>query len=358
MSTTLSTITPIEMAAELASNVLSSSNAKSLSEYTAPTRQTATALIDRGVLDVDSNMVKALLQTLLSIYSAHYLQAVGLSATVGDVRVLKLLDQFSSADPARSFVNKLRTGNESYDSDSLPTFGLEFDDNPVANADDRDKNTIIVSEDSNLAVGKLLNVRVTVGEQSTTMPVTVNILPQIISGSDVVSIVADTNADRTMSGRWHQWRSGQIRFFADYILALDMIESDRKAILADSTGHLLRARDKQYRSRINRVLSGKANVNEISAMIIVSQSTAKSLELAIRGKLSSGRTRRKFFEQTSSMMLVVVDTVMERFSIYQRGIDEVGMYTLDDIKNNNKRAGNTDVESMLQAFKLGNAPQL
>jgi hypothetical protein len=224
-----------------------------------------------------------------------------------------------------------------------------------AKAPDNEKILHIISDESNLAVGKLIDVKLVHGEQSITMPIAIILDPKTIEPDDYLSIARANSVDKTLWGRYHAWRSGEIRFFKDYLLCLDLIEADKKALLADKTGTLLATRSKRTKGILAALLSGYASPNAVSTMVIISKQTASDLELTIRGSLKNPHVRHEFFSSNSTMMLVVVDTRMERFTFYQRGIADYRELTLADIKGNAKKPNGVDVNEILKAYQLGNA---
>lgn len=357
--------TPLEMSSRVV-EAIQSTKVDSLPEYTAPTRLSPVVLIDKSVLSVEQGLLHSLLQTLTSIYSAHYLQAVNIAMNVGDVKVLRLLDKFSTdRDILRAAGNSAFLGMEAYDLDGmeLPSFSMEAirdGDEPqrLRGGRDNDKTIRTITDESNLAVGKVIEVKVQSGEHQISIPVTVSLIPKSMSSEELVSITEAKSIDRTLKGRFHAWRSGEIRFIKDYLLALDLVEADKKALMADSTGTLLSNRSKRSKGILAALVSGQASPNAISTMVVVSKGTAKEMELALRGKLKSSKTRDAYFQANSAMMLVVVDTTLERFTLYQRGIDDYSEYTLEDIKANGSKPNGVDIESVLKAYKLGDSPTL
>ena len=345
--------TPLQMAARVA-DAVSSLNSQSLPEFTAPTRLSPIVLLDKSVLSVDQGLVKALLQTVLSIYTAHYLQGINIAMHVDSVNVMRLLNQFSTdQDVIRSAGTSRWLGNESFDSTQLPIYGME------SAKPDLDKTIASIVDESNLALGKVLEVKVQVSDANIiTIPITATLMPKSIASQDLINIIASQAVDKSVSGRYHSWRSGEIEFIKDYLLNLDLIERDRKAIMADSTGLLAGARSKKIKSILNTLLSGFSSPNVASSIVVVSRTTAQAMEVELKGKFKSHATMAKVWNATTAMMLVVVDTTMERFKIYQRGISEVGEYTLDDIKQNSSKANGVDIESVLAAYKLGDSPSL
>jgi len=223
---------------------------------------------------------------------------------------------------------------------------------------DNDKTIHNIMDDSNLSVGKILDVKLVQGDQTITMPVSVVLNTKVIESDDFVSICKVNHQDKTFMGRWHKWRSGEISFIKDYLLCLDLIEADKKALLADKTHSLLSMRSKRYKGVMATLLSGYASPNAVSTMIIISKDTANKVEITMRGSFKSHTVREKYFDSNSTMMLVVVDTKMERFTIYQRGISDYSEYTLDDIKHNDKKPNGVDIDSVLKAYQLGNAANI
>ena len=411
--------TPLEMA-NFAAKSVSSLSSQSLPEYTSPTRLAPVVLVDKKLRDMNEDMTKALLQTLLSIYTAHYLRAIHLD--IAGAHAIQILDKFATD---RDIMRSL--GSSSYLTEGMPFLGMEAYDRPkhslprdwtsvkrefgtenliTINEDDVDrpdfsaealsfkdskgadvsinktkaddlgsdslqsagmsKDTIATNtEDSNLAVGKLIEVRMTTrdaeGKSTGTIgiPIQATLVPSMISPNDIITITQYNDIDKSMKGRWHAMRSGQIRFARDYLLNLDLIEQDRAALIADKTGTLLKARNKRLKNIIAALASGRASPNSVSSMMVVSKDTAAQMEMAMNGKkLRSARVRQEYFKGNVLMMLVVVDPVMERFTIYQRGIADAGDYTFADIKQNNKKAGGVDIEAVLKAYKLGDAVSL
>ncbi len=364
-------ITPLAMAQQIANSVSTLKNV-SLPEYTKSTRLSPIVLIDKNVLIIEPKQITALLQTVLSIYSAHYLMAVNISMNVGNVKVMRLLDQFSTdRSILNAASNSMWLSAEAIDSNSTQfpsinqSISMEFIGSsqmePLGGGTktiDNDKTLHTITDDSNLSVGKLLDVKVSQGEYTTTIPVLITLNTKLIEGDDFVAICNANSIDKSMSGRWHQWRSGEISAIKDYLLCLDIIEADKKALLADKTHSLLGSRSKRYKGVIATLLSGYASPNAVSTMVIISKETANKVELTIRGSLKNHHVRDKYFESNSTMMLVILDTKMERFTIYQRGIADYREYTLEDIKHNDKKPNGVDIDSVLKAYQLGNVANI
>ena len=354
--------TPLDAAAQIA-DAVRSAKVDTLAEYTSPTRLSPVVLIDKAVLSVDTELTRALLQTLLSIYTGHYLQAINISMNVGNIDVMRTLDKFSTD---RDILSAAGVSGEVWSLEGLVDVPSEIHTMPKwgegakrsISLEAKNDNLTSIHDENNLAVGKIITVDFTADETTITVPISVSLTPKSIPSKDIIAITSNQNLDKSLSGRFHAWRSGEIRFLQDYLLCQDLIEADRKALKADSSGTLSSLRSKRTKNILASVISLSASPNAVSAMQIVSKETAREMEVALKGKLKSSRVRDKFWASNALAMLVVVDIAMERFTLYQRGIDDAGQYTLDDIKSNDKNGNGVDIDSVLKAYKLGEAPTL
>jgi len=345
-------------------------NNASLPEYTANTRLAPVVLIENSVRTVDGVLLTGLLQTLLSIFTADYLRAINQTVNVGEVNVMQLLDQFSTSRKIGfEHLEETTLALESIDPEaaSLPDFS--GDDIATEERKEGRKDSVSISPANkdlkagitdavNLAVGKLIEVKITSNGQTTIIPVKVTMYPKEITSSEFLAIQDMRNADRSVKGRYWQWRAGELRFWRDYVLTMDLIEKDRKALLADKTGTLLEVRNRESKGVMAMLRNRNPTPNRVAAFTIITKRTAKELEISLRGKLSKSTVREKFFRDNTMSMLVVVDVEMERFTIYQRGISDYGMYTLDDVKDNAKRANGSDINEIIKAYNSGAAATL
>lgn len=314
---------------------------KSLVDYTASTRITPRVIIEDTLQSSGGTMLKDTLQTILSLYTGYYLTAVSLYQNVDNVAVVDTLRKFSTeSDKLSSF-----SGDSEKYINGLPDYSLESDNKSISNQ-------------SNIVVGKSIVVEVGTGIKSVKVPINITLIPMYMKSKDILSIAKVGAIDKDYVSRYHQMRSGEISFFKDYLLALDVIEADRKGVLADKKGYIHKNRSKKYKSLIKRLMNKEeGSINEISTVMVITTQTAKLIEGAISGKLSNSSVRDKFFKETSLILIVILDTLMETVIVYHRGISETGAYTHSDIKSANKGNGN-DIETILTAYKLGNSPTL
>lgn len=342
-------VSPQKIARQLAM-AMADSGVDSLPEYTSSTRLNPIVLVDRSITVLPDDVQQNLMQTLSSIYAAHYLQAVAVSVNVMGVNTISLLDKFSTDRDAGRVLARTAANIAG---------GMESMDLPLFTVSQEDYSQKELNEQVNLAVGRLMHVKIGVGDKSTTIPVSLVLNPKIVNSDSIPRVLAMTSEDTSMKGRYHKWRSGEIESFVDYLFGLDLLEKDRKALVNDEADIYKTARSRRFKSIIDQVVSGgDKSVNTASTMAIITQAAAEELEVALKGKLKSGRTRMEYFKTTHSMLLCVVDSRKERLTIYQRGIDNYGTYTFADIQKHGSNAGSMDINAILKAYKLGEAPSL
>jgi len=339
-------------------NLARESKVKSLTEYTKGARIEPLTLIDSSLMNIDEETRQSILQTALSQYAGFYLQAVKISAGIGDVKVINILDKFATErDPllgaATGWQNltKIAQGLEAYD--AIETNDLMAWAVPAM----EDKNQGPLEKYSSLAVGKAMNVPVKIEKETFNVETILRIVPQVLSPEHAVNILALDADDNSMKGRYHRWRAGALSN-RDYLLCTDIIEADKKGLITDETGLYKAKRNRKTKGVISTILSGQPSVNVASAITIITRSTAKRLEVAMRGKLSSVRAREDFFEDTMSMMLLVVDPQLEVVEGYYKGISESATFDFDDLLKNSTNPNGVDINSVLRAYRTGQAPGL
>lgn len=363
-------------------DLLRSARSDSLVEFTKPTRVEPIVLMDDRVVNLP--FTHDILQTLTSIFSGYYLQAVALSVNVGRIDVTGLLDR---VNPNRSIddnavkglanLGGLRSAFESAESYryalpvpgetvGLEAFGLEASlykalkdgdvgDSGVGKLGDSVK---IAQEMSNLAVGKLLEVEVESDGHRAVFPIAVRLIPTAVPPAGVVHTLSLGSQNTTMKERWHAWRSGQLEFVRDLVFCQDLIDAHRNGILKDSSGVYSTSLQRRRTNKISAILSGQPSVATASNIVVISEATRKELERNIGGRLKDFRTREKIFKNTYAMLLAVVDPDWENVTVYHRSIETPTELTAKDLTFASRGNKGPDVAEILRAYTLGQPPSL
>lgn len=336
-----------------------------------------------------------ILHGLLDIYTAFYLQAVSiLSADLQDIRILKILDK---TNPDRDIKTILATGYTSYESRSLATVSFNdykyskykspkmlsleaqplenFGDivNPELNHDDDYRNipnNNVQYKDIRYnfdkmpsAVGKIIEVTFNYEQKdgknknntSIVIPVLVKLDTMVVDSEAVDLIITNNEDEITFTSRLRDAIKGKIHFIKDFILCSDLIKNQKKAMMKDTTGTYTELLKRISNSRITSVITGNISMAAISSIFVISEENEKQIQAKIGGNLSSKLARDIVFNNTSAMMIVVVDRQWQRVSMYIRDIDGYTQRSFKDFKSFKNNSGD-NIADILKAFSLGHAP--
>lgn len=325
---------------------------QSLSEFAAVARLTPVVLIEEAAARLEPEVIHSINQVHLSIYSALYMTVLGLQATgkngiTAESILEPLSDRRSAAANATALLKDVAF--ESTPSSWLRESGSFMQDIALESKGDNQ-----IDKPSNLAVGKVLNVPL--GQGLPDMTVTVMLNPRVMDSAFLIRILeAYVGKDRSVIGRWHAWRAGEIKSFLDYALALDLIEEDRKLRADDKDGFYISAKNARMSGMLSDLLTGKKSVNVASNFVLLTKQGMAEMERAMRGKFSNPRIRQKFFETTGTMIVTVVDPLRETATIYTRGMNEYGIYGFDELKPAATNPNHADINAIMKAYKEGAA---
>lgn len=342
------------------------------------------------------------LHGVLNIYTGYHLQAVQLLSTqLYDARILKILDKtnpdrdlktflasgqlaFESADtyvadvtPSKAVTTlslegcqfKLPVLNSSIfakESTQLDNFGYDDEPNQYAHTTLTAAEKKIDSfEKLGLTVGKVISVDFSTGGErgdgdkrtksnTVSVPVIVKLDTMIIPGETIAHLSTADASEITMSSRLSDVMSGKIGFIKDYLLCSDLIKQQKKAMIKDSTGLYAQLLKRVNNSKIYSVLSGNISLAGISAIYVMSEEDEAQIQRKIGGKLTNQKTREMVFNNTSAMMIVVIDRTWERVSIYIRDIDGFSQAALSTFKRMSDK-GNDNIADILKAFAMNSS---
>jgi hypothetical protein len=354
--------------------------AHSLIDYAKATRVQPLCLVGSDMLFEAAT--PEIMQSLLSTFAGFYLQAVAVSTTVGRISVLEKLERLNPnrdmlSDAAywdnfdvqfEAHSNKLPDYTKSHAQLSLEArqacLSMETDSVEVTWGDKNkaggvkiDQKAIdsVAKEAANLSVGKVIGVEISDGGQKATIPVAIRLMVNSVPTAELAHILSLGSKDKTWLGRWRAYKSGEIDFWKDLVMAQDLITAHRKNLMNDSTGHYTDISQRKTNNGIMGMLDMKPSLGTISNLAVISKDTQAELELAINGSLNNPRVRNSIFEHTALMILAVYDKDYDRVTIYYHGIAEKTELGVRDLRNSNKGDG-PNITDFLKAFASGGAP--
>ncbi len=368
--------TGIDMAGKLA-DTMRAAKSDSLIEYTQPARVEPIVLMDQKVVGLP--YTGDVMQSLTSLFSGYYLQAVALSVNVGRVDVIKLLDKLNpkrnpvdnlansqyvtdgvskvvgSLESAQSYAFKLPVPGETV---SIEGFSFEAAEDEASSghlSGQAMRSQQLLQEMTNLSVGKLLEVEVEDGGKRAVFPISVRMIVSGIGPKELVHTLSQGSKNTGMKERYHLWRSGQLEFMRDLVMCQDLIENHKNTLLKDSSGIYEEIRRRRRGNKLSAIFSAQPSVATASNIVVMSKESAKNLEREIGGRLKDFRTREKIFKETYTMIMVVIDPDWDHVTFYHRSIELPTELSVKELQATNKSKG-PDVAEILKAYQMGNSP--
>lgn len=338
----------------------------SLSEVTKIARVEPLTVISKDCLQLE--YLPDVLQSMVNIFTGYYLQAVALQTKIDNVNIRKVLDRLN---PDRDFLmpsfesfKDIQTISIENYKFKLPKPGMEaFEVSESAKLERKLPNvemgvnepSKVLSEMTNLAVGKMIEVTIQSGEQKVKIPVKINLAPAQLTNQSIVHILALKTEDNSIVERFHKWRSGRIDFIKDLMFCQDLIDEHKRALMKDEGGVYTEIVKRANNAKKFGAMTINPSLVSASNIFVISETVAREVEQKLGGKLSNPRVRQLAFENTYAMIIAVIDRDFERVTFYHRGIAAPTDVSIRDIKSSNKTKG-PDIMDVMKALSMGNSP--
>lgn len=345
-------------------------NSRSLIGVSQAARVEPLTLVDSTLVHLD--YMPDVLQTLQSQFTGFWLQALAMLTDLNGVNVARILDPINpSRDP--DYVEftksiKRRAGMETFTHMcveaykwALPTAGQRFlsaeaDDNKSTGQAVSDSAVKEVKDAANLAVGKLINVKVKNNGEEATVPVAIRLMVVEMDPTSLTALVGDKSQNDSFKNRVFDWRAGRLSFISDLVLCNDLIKERKRMLTKDKEGVYSEVRRRQQQHKKAGMLSGRASAAEASNLYVISKNSIDNLAMQFGYDIDNFSHREKIFENTAAMIIAVVDPDYERVTFYHNGLRQSSSLGIRDIKVANKGTG-PNIMDIFQAYKEGAAPR-
>lgn len=322
----------------------------SLSDISKLTKVEPLTIVSKDLVSMEE--MQDIQQAVLSIFTAHYLQAVNIIGSINNVEVIKALDRLNPNRDHTGFilsqtlesVNSLSQESYKY---SLPRDGVSL----VSEASDGGKDYDL-NENVNLSVGRLIEVKFAHDEGVCRIPVNIRLIVSTIPNRAISGILAKSKEDNSLVERYHAWRSGRISFIRDLVFAQDLIDEHKRATISDETRTVEAIMRRVANNRKFGLLTMNPSLATASNIFVISEEAAKEVEVALGGKLSNPSIRNKAFENTYAMIIAVVDRNWNRVTFYTRNNSEATDLSFKEIKNKSGNKG-PDLLDMMKSLNMG-----
>jgi hypothetical protein len=385
--------------------VLKSSQQTDLVRVTQSARVEPILLMDQRATTVP--FIQDVVHSLFNLFTGYWLLAVSLETTINGVSVGRRLDKFATdrdlADATSAYMDNTLSANmdsmdiglpfsktilqanfEQYQSDLQAEYDAFAASLEALSDADRQKieDTVegeqykkhvtqqatgaagasrvvdpgkAVQTITNLAVGNMVEVVISEDGKEARVPVMIRLRVAGMNPKALVQTLAVGGVDMSFRGRWRAWRAGELRFWSDFVMAMDRVDAHRAASMNDETGYYKTVYNRAKRNSLAEILTQGPSLGTASSIIVLTQASADELEREIGGQLSSFKVRQGIFGHTYSMLMAVVDPDWETVTIYTRGIEMATKLS----KNDMKAAGKSDSKELmdiLKSYQLGRAP--
>lgn len=345
---------------------------KSLIEYTKGLRAEPYVMLDSECVFLDET--SDVMQSLQSQYSGFYLLAMSTMSTLNNPIVVRHMDKIN---PDRSVLNAMRSNTS-----ELITAFEDITEDLTGDSPARDDKTSVkeleekllknkkgtrvssgknavdeVKQLANLSVGKIIECEIVEGNNKITLPISIRLLASSLPSNTLVHILTNGEVEKDFWERWRGWRSGRLSLM-DMIFCKDLIDIKRKAMMKDDTGVYRNIMGRKQNNKLATIASGRMSVGTYSNMCVITETTARELELKmVGGDLKDFKARERLFENTALMILAVIDRDWGRVTFYYQSISRPLEISFRDLKASNKGSG-PNVAEILNAYKLGTTPSL
>lgn len=337
----------------------------SLVEYASHTRAEPNCLVENEISTIPE--MEDICRTMLTIFSGYYLSSVSIATNVGDINVIKQLDK---VNPNRRIKNSVGMpldaliALEAYDS-GLPDLSKPVrwaqesaDSEEESSGTTTGRNTIdLLKSADQLSVGKALEVNFNSKGEQRTIVVNTRLMVQLTTADALANILSIGSVDNSIKERYHKWRAGDLEMVKDIIFCRDIYVNYRKALINDNTGYYASAKAAQRSNKISALLSLNPSVANYSSIFIISPETLTHFERETGIKLDNFKQREKVFERTFAMMIAVVDPRWKEITIYHHTINRPTKVSFKDMKSIGKSGSGDEVNQVLEAYRIGDAPK-
>lgn len=212
-----------------------------------------------------------------------------------------------------------------------------------------------------LPTGRILNIpMLTDNKVGFNLQLLVQLFPFFVN-SDVAQAFIDLNFTPSFRRRYTELAAGEISFFKDFLFSCDLRQKRMKAILNDKSGGLVDMINKQKNAVASHWYNlfknvNAAKINIANTILIFNKSTIDKTVNKLGVDLKNYRDRKKFFDKSYCMMLILVDQMYNEVTTYYNGIEAVSTFKYEQIKRESKK-DSTDLISIMKAYAQGLAPK-
>jgi hypothetical protein len=198
------------------------------------------------------------------------------------------------------------------------------------------------------------------GNGGAKVPVFIQMQPTIIP-TEAAPRFIDMNVAPSLWQRWTQMRSGELSFWKDFVLNRDL-HRRQKTVLKDQrtsqafTDFLktVAKKDSYALADVSNSLGSTQSSNLANSVIIFSEETVAQAKMESGIDLHHEASRNAYFRDTYSMIVVIVDAMHQRVTIYFNGLDGELNLSYAEFKPRDSKFDPQEMMGALAAFSTNN----
>lgn len=341
--------------------------------------------IDAGI--VNEIVIPNLMRTLHSYYAAQILAAFQLQRMVEDKRSVQdymRLVQDGSNTRASSYAENLNigmAGMESFLGNYLGEAGMEAihlakrrkqealpaviepktqePEKPYVKYDVGQVSSVDVSKNRIGPMGELFEVTLTNPENKEVAikaPLFIQMRPSVIDHVAAPRFI-DMNVDPGLWKRWTQLTTGEISFLKDFLFKRDMLKRQLSVLKDPQTADAYKefvktvaAKDRWAMSEMALPEKATISTNLANSVMIFSEDTVALAKADSGVDLHNERDRKNYFKNAYAMIIVIVDPLHQRVTMYFNGVNGELDCSYNEFKPKDDKFDPKDFVAAVSAF--------
>lgn len=207
-------------------------------------------------------------------------------------------------------------------------------------------------------VGKIIEISFKGGNgrnDEVKIPVVIKLDNMFVPYEVVRSIMTQNKDSIKLGSRLEDLFAGKISFIKDFIMCSDLIAKQKANLMKDPTRAYATMLGRVNSSKMYSALSRNISLSTISGIMIISEEDENAIKREIGGDLTNKMTRNMVFDNSSVMIIAVVDRDYEQVSIYVRDVDGHSQMPFNRFKESNT-AGNDALTDAFKSLTMGRVP--
>lgn len=186
------------------------------------------------------------------------------------------------------------------------------------------------------------------------LPISIRFSTYIMSGGLMTDFVSLLGIDRRLLSRITAFTSGRINT-EELITLSDIVKMKKRLLLKDRDGRIKEIYNRKRGNTASGIISGSASLGTVANTVIISDKTRKEAEFNLGYKFSDFKSRENFMNESSTMILIVVDEDSEMTTMYVHSYETYSEIPISDYKKASKN-DSSNITDLIRAFSAGNTP--